>query len=276
MMRINLRTINVTEMKKEFLILIGMVLFAAVLHGCKEDVEPPLDCTQLTLTVANKSDVSQCGEIDGSIQVSASGGVEPYSFDLNGLTNTTGLFTGLKAGLYTVTVTGGNRDCSADTEVKIMTSGSDLDATATAAGSSVCPPASNGSIAITASGGVPPYEYKFGINPFSANNVRADFGKGIYTVEVKDSENCQVSIAVEVPGMAYGTIKSLIELNCATANCHDGSLGAQSDYTLFENVKENSNAIRTLTGNKSMPPNSSLSQEQIDLIACWVADGANL
>lgn len=263
------------EMKKEFLALTILILFTVAMPGCKEDEEPPLDCTQLSLTIVTQSGVSSCGQDDASFQATASGGVEPYTYDLNGLINTTGLFTGLKAGSYKVNVTGGNGDCTKSADVILATTGSDFTAAAVPTGSTVCPPNSNGFITVDVSGGVSPYQFRLNNNTFAPSNVIPELGKGIYSVEAKDANGCTVFMKVEVPGMQYQTIKSLIELNCATANCHDGSLGAQSDYTLFENVKENSNAIRTLTSNKSMPPNGNLSQEQIDLIACWVADGAN-
>lgn len=263
-------------MKRKVLTLMTLMLVAVAVPGCKEDEAQPLDCSQLSLTVSNKSDVSACGQQDASFQAVASGGVEPYTYELNGVINSTGLFAGLRAGLYSVKVTGGNGDCTTSEEVKLVTTGSDFDAVAAPAGSTVCPPNSNGFITVNTTGGASPYQFRLTSGTFGANNVIADLEKGIYSVEAKDANGCVVFMIVEVPGMQYQTIKSLIELNCATANCHDGSLGAQSDYTRFENVKENSNAIRTLTANKSMPPNSNLSQEQIDLIACWVSDGANL
>lgn len=274
-MCINLRAINAIVMNRMVLISVAIASLVTILSGCKEDDQPPLDCTQLTLAVTSKSDVTACGDDDASVQVTASSGVEPYTYDLNGLTNSTGLFTGLKAGSYKINVTGGNGDCTKSVDVKLGTTGSDFDATATPTGSTECPPNSNGFITVDVTGGASPYQFRLNNNSFAPSNVIPDLGKGIYSVEAKDANGCTVFIKVEVPGMQYQTIKSLIELNCATTNCHDGSLGAQSDYTLFENVKENSNAIRTLTANKSMPPNSNLSQEQIDLIACWVADGAN-
>lgn len=49
--------------------------------------------------------VSCYGGSNGTLTVSASGGTPGYTFTLGAVTNTTGVFTGLSAGTYTVTVT---------------------------------------------------------------------------------------------------------------------------------------------------------------------------
>ncbi|WP_412984808.1 gliding motility-associated C-terminal domain-containing protein [Pontimicrobium sp. IMCC45349] len=60
-----------------------------------------INTTEIT---SNHIDVSCLGGNDGSFSVSASGGSAPYSFSLNNINfdNTSGTFTGLSAGVYTV------------------------------------------------------------------------------------------------------------------------------------------------------------------------------
>ena len=43
---------------------------------------------------------------------------------------------------------------------------------------------------------------------------------------------------------------------------------------IFANVQGNAGQIKTLTGNRTMPAEGSLTQAEIDMIACWVDDGA--
>ncbi len=85
-----------------------------------------LQPTVLTLPVANISSTNNnCfGASDGTITVAASGGTAPYTYTISGPANTTGalngIFTGLAAGSYTVTVTD-NNGCTATTAAILIT-----------------------------------------------------------------------------------------------------------------------------------------------------------
>lgn len=251
-----------------------VLMFGSLLTGCKEEEPPPLDCSQLKLNLVSKTNVASCGQQNGQIMVAAADGVEPYRYEMNSISNTNGVFSGLLAGSYEIKVTGGNNDCTKTLEVTVENEGSTFEATAVGQGSTICAPNSNGFIEVTPSGGVEPYS--FSLNGISqAENTFQGLGMGEYFVEATDAQDCVILIKTKVPGMRYETVKSIIELNCAIANCHNGDLGAQSNYLLFENVKENSRGIRTRTENKSMPPVGNLSAEQIALISCWVDEGAN-
>ncbi len=72
-----------------------------------------------------------------------------------------------------------------------------------------------------------------------------------------------------------GTIKNIITTKCAITGCHDGDNGESRNWTVFANVQSNAANIkaRTATGT-DMPLTGSLTQEQIDQIACWVDQGA--
>lgn len=246
-----------------------------VVSSCKEDVEPPLDCSGLKLDLAGKSDASSCTVLDGQITVIATGGVEPYVYTMNGISNTTGLFAGLRGGEYTIKVTDAENKCNAELIAEIGTEGSTFTATASGEASTTCAPNSNGFLTINVSDGVPPYEFKLGNGPFVPENIFTELSAGQYVVEAKDAQDCIIVINAKVPGMRYATIKSIIDLNCAISGCHNGDNGANRNWTLFENVKENATNIRARTSNRTMPPAGNLSQEQIDLIACWVGEGAN-
>jgi hypothetical protein len=59
---------------------------------------------------------------------------------------------------------------------------------------------------------------------------------------------------------------------CALSGCHDGR--RRPDLRLYERAKFYAKAIKSKTQDRSMPFEGSLTQEQIDVIACWVDDGA--
>lgn len=82
--------------------------------------------------------------------------------------------------------------------------------------------------------------------------------------------------------VTYNTgIKELLATNCAYSNCHDGSGGAPGNYTSYFGIEPFLNVgqfeKRALT-DRDMPPSyatgpKSLSQEDIDLISCWMQNG---
>lgn len=66
----------------------------------------------LGITLTSSDSVSCFGGSDGKLQFTAKGGTGQYQYTLNGVSNTAGLFTGLSAGAYTVTVTNQGNTCS--------------------------------------------------------------------------------------------------------------------------------------------------------------------
>src|ERR1700755_1700456 len=90
------------------IVLITLAIALLVFERCAyNDVNIAFDCATSTLSIAldNKSDVSNCRAIDGSITVVASEGLEPYAFNINGgeyQTNNT--FSNLGPGTYTIRV----------------------------------------------------------------------------------------------------------------------------------------------------------------------------
>lgn len=71
-------------------------------------------------------------------------------------------------------------------------------------------------------------------------------------------------------------IQPIIQTNCAVSGCHVPGTGLP-DYTDKQVIFSLANKIKTYTSQRIMPPADSgiiLTQEEIDLIACWVDDGA--
>lgn len=72
-------------------------------------------------------------------------------------------------------------------------------------------------------------------------------------------------------------IKPILDANCIKSGCHNGDNGAERNWIVFANVKAKAEAIKTRTGNRTMPADiapTGLPQNEIDLIACWVDQGA--
>ncbi|MBS1553371.1 MAG: SprB repeat-containing protein [Bacteroidetes bacterium] len=229
----------------------------------------------------SKQDASGCKAIDGSLVVAGSFGKPPYDYSVNGgVFQTNPQFGSLGAGTYSVEVKDAN-GCKKSIDVVIDAANSTLNATRVVVNNSQCA-APNGSITVTGTGGKPPYFYLFGIGGFTPNNVLSNIKEGTYNVVVKDSEDCLKSFGVVVGrenmGIKYSTqIKPIFDLSCNVPNCHGAGTGPR-DWTVFANVSSQKDRIKLRTGNRTMPiignGISALTQTQIDLIACWVDDGA--
>ncbi len=109
---------------------------------------------------------------------------------------------------------------------------------------------------------------------YSTNNVFTGLSAGNHTVVVKDDTGCELTQTIKVKsGISYSsTIAPIISENCAVTGCHNGS--QFPDFRQFANVQGNAGQIKTLTGSRVMPAEGSLTQAEIDMIACWVDDGA--
>jgi hypothetical protein len=133
----------------------------------------------------------------------------------------------------------------------------------------------DGSITLAASGGGGIYSYKIDEGSFGSSNVLTSLSPGSYQVTVKDNNECEVATDVSIlSGTSYeASIKTIIETNCAISGCHVSGTGRQN-FTGFSTIQGNAAGIKTRTQNKTMPQTGSITQEQINLIACWVDDGA--
>lgn len=143
------------------------------------------------------------GSLNGSINITATGGIAPYGFSWTSSTggswNTEDL-TGIGAGVYTVTVTDGNgcvRERSFTvTEPALLTS--TLSPSIQPFGENIaCHGASTGSIGLTIQGGTVPYTVSWtGPNGFTSSAADiANLAAGPYTVTVTDINGCQTANA---------------------------------------------------------------------------------
>jgi gliding motility-associated-like protein len=147
----------------------------------------------LPITVDNVSltDVSGCnGDSNGVINVSGSGGTGTISYSLDGAPyQASGIFNGLVAGNYTITLKDDN-DCTRDTTVS-LTEPAAIAILTEDATPITCAGANDGTIVITSSGGTAPMTYT--LNPGAVSNGTGIFNglsAATYTVSVSDSEGC--------------------------------------------------------------------------------------
>ncbi|MNX70314.1 Bacterial Ig-like domain (group 2) [compost metagenome] len=146
-----------------------------------------------TASITNET----CGASNGEINLTASGGTPAYSYSLNGGTSqTSGLFTGLNTGAYTVLITDNNGCQATGTENVGSVGGPTIDDLQTV--DPTCGTGCNGSITATVSGGTAPYTYAWfdaSNNPVGTNSpTLSNLCSGTYSLEVSDAASTCPSI----------------------------------------------------------------------------------
>lgn len=130
-----------------------------------------------------------CGNSNGAIVVTATGGSSPYTYSLNsGSGQSSGSFTGLATGSYTVQATDANGCTSTiTTETVGGASGPSLTTTVT---DETCMDA-NGQIIVNTSGGSTPYSYSNnGGSTYQSSSVFSGLSAGTYAIIVEDNNGC--------------------------------------------------------------------------------------
>lgn len=259
-----------TIMKTTTLLTIVMGLMTSCIYN---QIEPPIDCVvdgpQLTL---DQKTGANCGADDGEVVLTAFGGDGNYSYSSGQHpTQNNGTFSNLAAGNYNFYVADGNL-CTDTLEVAILNlDGVTIQSVTTAV--SGCE-GSNGLITIAGQDGVLPYMYQINGGSFQTNSSFGNLIAGTYTVAIKDATDCEFTQNVDIlTGISFmNTISPIIANNCAVTGCHNGT--QFPDFTMFENVQANADNIKSRTSSRSMPVGGTLTQTEIDQIACWVDDGA--
>ncbi len=161
-----------------------------------------------------------CTGNDGTITAGGFKGTQPYQFSIDGVNfQANNVFTGLKAGTYTVTI----RDAFGFTSTTpCIVPNNCLNISFTTI-NSTCG-SSNGSIMMSVSNGQSPYQYSLdGVN-YQNSNVFTSLLSGSYTVYVKDASGAKGSINVSV----LNTPGAFLSLSATAATCadNDGSVSA--------------------------------------------------
>ncbi len=160
-------------------------------NGPKLEILAPCPGPTLNATQTNPT----CyGGNNGTIAISATGGITPYQYSWTNASSTTFTATGLAAGSYTVTVTDG-KGCYSTKTVTITQPASI--GIAIVKTSPSCFGGDNGSAVATASNGTAPYTYSWspsGGTTATANNLAA----GVYTLTVTDSKSCKATSTVTI------------------------------------------------------------------------------
>ncbi len=190
---------------------------------------------------------TSCGTNNGSVTITVAGGVAPYTYSTDGVTfQPSNSFTGLAAGLYTLTVKDAN-NCSNTLPINIINSnGPTVAFTKTDA---ICG-SSTGSITAIGAGGVAPLTYSINGSTFQTANLFPGVAAGTYTLTIKDATGCSNVTSVQILNSAG---PSATAIPAATfCNSSNGSItviatggAAPLEYSINANIYQPGN---TFTG----------------------------
>lgn len=180
----------------------------AVSADCLNSNPASISCTAqpclLTTSLDGSTNVSCSGEADGTATLSASGS-GTITYDIGGgNTNTTGLFTNLAAGDYTVSIT--DDDCTL-TENVTITEPDALTITNTFSNVS-CNGQADGTITVTVGGGSPTYNYAWSGGLADTDDTVDNLSGGDYTVTVTDDNGCTITLSQTINENPALTISS--------------------------------------------------------------------
>ena len=210
-----------------------VIIFSSSCSKGGDNSPAPNPCSGVTVTVSGTvTNPSAPGSSNGSINASASGG-SGFTYSLNsGAFQSSGSFTGLAAGAYTITAKNSN-GCTGSASFTLTAPNPCAGVTITVSGTvtnPTAPGATNGSIAVSASGGTSPYTYSINGGAFQSSATFGSLAAGAYSITAKDNNGCTgvANFTLTAPNPCAGVtiIVNGTLTNPATPTSNNGSIAA--------------------------------------------------
>ncbi|KAA2242742.1 T9SS type A sorting domain-containing protein [Chitinophaga agrisoli] len=177
------------------------------------------------LQLISKQDVTCAGIPAGSITVAGSGGAGGLQYSIDNTNwQSSGMFTGLVAGTYTVAVRDVN-NCGRSITVQVNTQNAPIVVDNITRNEIVCF-GTEGSINVQAHGGTGAltYEYSLDGGAFTAFNNNTGFHAGNYTVRIKDAAGCYSAVsdvlAITAPAAPLTAGVTISDFNGVAISCY--------------------------------------------------------
>jgi gliding motility-associated-like protein len=246
-------------------------------NGCKDSASVTI--TEPSLLKVSESVVFPlCNGFNGSASILASGGTTPFNYewtDVSGsVVGATASLSSLSAGVYNYAVKDANQCTYADSV--IIRQPSVLSLSLQSKTHPVCSGNSTGIIVLKATGGITPYQYQNNAGTFQSQATFNSLKDGLYSLTVKDKNNCVDTINVSLPNidavapvvllkkptlflntaglatLAVSQIDSSISDNCGIASISlsktqftCGNIGANTVQTTVVDINGNTQQVNT-------------------------------
>ncbi|UXP32008.1 SprB repeat-containing protein [Reichenbachiella agarivorans] len=248
-----------------------VVLVLAI--SCGEE-DKAVDCNLSDLSTAVVSQSAETCKTGGQVEFSTSGGDTPYEYSVNGISfQKEAVFKNLSAGDY-VLLTRDDNNCLVETAFAIASEIPEFTVVVEEIQAAGCD-GNTGEATVNVTGGSGPYTYILDGSPMNDQITYTNLEKGTHTLSITDIEGCDNDDTFYIPsGISFkDEIQPIITNNCAIEGCHVAG-NAIVPFTEFENIQSYAQLIKTNTQNKTMPKDGSITDEEIQMLACWVDDGA--
>lgn len=198
----------------------------------------------ITISVEVTMPIACGGNMNGAIQVTATGGTGDYAYEIDFQNNTTGLFENLGANTYSVTVFDANA-CSANinftleepTPVAILVP--DFGATS-------CFDTSDGFIQLMGMGGNSSYTYTIG-DDSNMTGLFEGLIAGSYDIQMVDGNGCSAMLqfTVGAPNQIFGQINNIQNEGCnmTLGSIEVEGMGGIGDFAYTLGMEENTTGI---------------------------------
>ncbi|MEO9485496.1 MAG: hypothetical protein ABJG47_18695 [Ekhidna sp.] len=250
-----------------------LVISISILMYACESKDPGIDCSASDLSIKVVSSIKSDCQKSGQIVVEASGGDGEYQYSSDGENfQSSTIFENVFAGQFELLVKEG-LGCTATVSFTLESepTGITLDLESTNSDCTV----PSGTITVLASGGVGSLQFSLDNGAFGTEAFFDFIPTGNYTITAKDEGGCVVTkfITVNSKVSLENDIMPIIRKDCAISGCHNGTQTPR--LITNQEVIQNATRIKSETQATTMPRDRTLTQSEIDLIACWVDDGAS-
>ncbi len=204
-------------------------------HGCVHDtVISIVNSTLITLNSISSTPILCTNGNTGFINSNATSLYPPINYSYNGgATQTSGNFSGLTPGTYTVHIED-QIGCFVDSIVTIQAA-PPIQINNIILTPALCHSSTDGSITVNAIGGLGTLRYAVNASAYSFSNSISNLGSGVYMVHIKDSIACQKDsvVTISAPSAIYFSSINLVHPYCSNAT--DGKItinasGGQPPY----------------------------------------------
>jgi gliding motility-associated-like protein len=163
-----------------------------------------------------------CAYNNGGFVATATGGTAPYLYMSNAAreSNNTGIFGGLAAGTYDLTVRD-DKGKQTTTTVVLTDPGTFPYFTSAVVNATGCN-TDNGQVTLTPAGGTAPYQYSINDGAsFQSSNVFSNLGPGVYSIMIEDANGC-ITAPWSAVGVSYANFQLWSHasfINVGAPNC---------------------------------------------------------
>jgi SprB repeat/HYR domain/Dockerin type I domain len=193
--------------------------------------------TPLSITSIVPTNVKCKGDATGELVVTATGGTGTIEYSKNGTTyQASNTFTGLIAGIYTITVRDAN-SCTATLMQTITEPTNPLSITSIVPTNVKCRGDATGQLVVKATGGTGTIEYSKDGTTYQSSNTFTGLIAGTYTITVRDANSCTATLmqTIAEPTKALSlALVSSTDIKCKgdlTGKIEVMAMGGTPDYT---------------------------------------------